>query len=84
VHERPAFLFAEDTCRCMRDIDFTDAISAKIEYLYVNLGTVSCPADTLCSSDNGEPTNLAKTIPSGSVSFTENLIRAGINYKFSW
>jgi outer membrane immunogenic protein len=63
---------------------FTDAISAKIEYLYVNLGTVSCPAGTLCSSDNGEPTNLAKTIPSGSVSFTENLIRAGINYKFSW
>jgi hypothetical protein len=50
---------------------FTDAISAKIEYLYVNLGTVSCPAGTLCSSDNGEPTNLAKTIPSGSVSFTE-------------
>ena len=31
-----------------------------------------------------EPTNITKTIPSGSVSFTENLIRAGINYKFSW
>ena len=31
-----------------------------------------------------EPQNINKTIPSGSVSFTENLIRAGVNYKFSW
>ena len=31
---------------------FNDAISAKVEYLYVNLGTVSCPAGTLCSIDN--------------------------------
>ena len=31
---------------------FNDAISAKLEYLYVNLGTVSCPAGTLCSVDN--------------------------------
>ena len=53
---------------------FTDAISAKIEYLYVNLGTIGCPAGTLCSADN----------LSGSVSFTENLVRAGVNYKFSW
>jgi outer membrane immunogenic protein len=63
---------------------FTDAISVKLEYLYVNLGTVSCPAGTFCSADNAEPQNLTKTIPSGSVSFTENLIRAGVNYKFSW
>jgi outer membrane immunogenic protein len=55
---------------------FNDAISAKIEYLFVNLGTVGCPTGTLCSADNA--TN------SGSVSFTENLIRAGVNYKFSW
>ena len=63
---------------------FTDAISAKFEYLYVNLGTVSCPTGTLCSADNQEPFNLTKTLQSGSVSFTENLIRAGVNYKFSW
>ena len=31
---------------------FTDAVSVKLEYLYVNLGTVSCPAGILCSSDN--------------------------------
>jgi outer membrane immunogenic protein len=56
---------------------FNDAISAKVEYLYVNLGRVSCPAGTLCSIDN-------IALSDGSVSFTENLIRAGINYKFSW
>jgi outer membrane immunogenic protein len=56
---------------------FTDAISAKIEYLYVDLGRISCPTGTLCGIDNA----LAQD---GSVSFTENLVRAGINYKFSW
>ena len=30
---------------------FDDAISVKLEYLYVNLGTVSCPSGTLCSAD---------------------------------
>ena len=65
---------------------FDGAISIKLEYLFVNLGTISCPAGTLCSSDQGELNlaNITRTIPSGSVSFTENLIRAGINYKFSW
>ncbi len=63
---------------------FTDAVSVKLEYLYVNLGKVSCPSGILCSADNLEPQNITKTLQSGSVSFTENLIRAGINYKFSW
>jgi outer membrane immunogenic protein len=64
---------------------FTDAISAKLEYLYVNLGNVGCPTSVnsagvfvpglgVCSDSLG----------GGSVSFTENLIRAGVNYKFSW
>jgi len=53
---------------------FNDAISAKLEYLYVDLLTVGCPSGTLCSADG---TN-------GSVSFKESLIRAGVNYKFSW
>jgi outer membrane immunogenic protein len=59
---------------------FNDAISAKLEYLYVNLSTVGCPAGTLCSSD----TPAGRNATNGSVSFTENLIRAGVNYKFSW
>jgi outer membrane immunogenic protein len=60
---------------------FNDAVSVKLEYLYVNLG---CPSGILCSADNAEPFNITRTSPSGSVSFTENLIRAGVNYKFSW
>ena len=32
---------------------FNDAISVKLEYLFVNLGTISCPSGTLCSSDQG-------------------------------
>ena len=56
---------------------FNDAISAKVEYLYVNLGWLGCPAGTLCSIDN-------PTLVDGSTSFTEHLIRAGVNYKFTW
>ncbi len=56
---------------------FTDAISAKVEYLYVNLGRIGCPAGTVCSFDN-------PNIADGSAGFKENLVRAGINYKFSW
>jgi outer membrane immunogenic protein len=56
---------------------FTDAISAKVEYLYVDAGKIGCPTGALCSADNTGASN-------GSVPFTENLIRAGVNYKFSW
>jgi outer membrane immunogenic protein len=65
---------------------FNDSVSVKLEYLFVNLLSVSCPSGTGCSSDQSELTlaNINRTIPSGSVSFTENLIRAGVNYKFSW
>jgi outer membrane immunogenic protein len=66
---------------------FNDAVSVKLEYLYVDLLSVGCPTAStfggtvtspgfLCSADNGTG--------SGSVSFTENLIRLGVNYKFSW
>ncbi len=46
--------------------------TAKVEYLYVNLGNLSCPV-TSCGS-----------VGNTSVSFNENIIRAGINYKFGW
>ncbi len=45
--------------------------SAKIEYLYVDLGSFNC--GTSCSP--GLVTN--------HVNFTENIVRAGLNYKFS-
>jgi outer membrane immunogenic protein len=45
--------------------------SAKIEYLYMNLGSGTCP------------TNCGPAVPF-SVPFTENLVRAGINYRFAF
>jgi outer membrane immunogenic protein len=56
---------------------FTDAITAKFEYLYVDLGRESCPPGVICSVDNQSNSD-------GSAGFKENLIRAGVNYKFSW
>ena len=41
--------------------------SAKLEYLYVDLGSF----------------NAAPALPVGNVSFKENIVRAGLNYKFS-
>jgi outer membrane immunogenic protein len=52
---------------------FTDAVSAKVEYLFVNLGTVACPTATGCGP-----------FASHSFTFSENLVRAGVNYRFSW
>jgi outer membrane immunogenic protein len=52
---------------------FTDSWTAKLEYLYADLGTVSCPATGSC----GPASN-------ASVTFKENIVRGGVNYKFTW
>jgi outer membrane immunogenic protein len=56
---------------------FADNWTAKVEYLFVDIGsgTVNC-ATTVCTTAYGAP------IPA-SVSLTENLIRAGVNFKFN-
>jgi len=46
---------------------FTPNWTAKVEYLYVDLGNLSCNLN--CASGT-------------SVTLTENIVRAGINYKF--
>jgi outer membrane immunogenic protein len=46
---------------------FTPNLTAKVEYLYVDLGNASCNINCATST---------------SVSFTESLVRGGINYKF--
>ena len=58
---------------------FADSWTAKVEWLYVNLGNgnVNC-INTTCTGFSGGP-----AIPV-SVGLTENLIRAGVNYKFNW
>ena len=45
--------------------------TAKVEYLYVDFAGLSCSTRTGCGAGN-------------TVTLTENLVRAGINYKFSW
>jgi outer membrane immunogenic protein len=48
--------------------------TAKVEYLYINFAGLSCSGDgvtTGCGVGN-------------TVTLTDNLVRAGINYKFSW
>ncbi len=44
--------------------------TAKLDYLYVNLGTYSCGACGVVASDR--------------VAFRANVVRAGLNYKFDW
>jgi len=46
---------------------FTPNLTGKVEYLYVDLGNFSCNVN--CAAGT-------------SVTFTENVVRAGINYKF--
>ncbi len=48
--------------------------TAKVEYLFVDLGNFSCPAVS-CGDPNGFADN---------VTLKENIVRAGINYKFGW
>jgi outer membrane immunogenic protein len=55
---------------------FTPNLTAKVEYLYVDLGTQSCGVG-YCSTAFANPAGTPTT-----VSLTENIVRAGINYKF--
>jgi len=64
---------------------FADNWTAKVEYLFVNLGngSVTCAtAACLAASTNlANPTGVPIPV---SVTLTENLIRAGVNFKFNW
>jgi outer membrane immunogenic protein len=52
---------------------FSDAWSAKAEYLFIDLGTAACTSAVNCGSAAG-----------ASATLTENLVRGGFNYRFSW
>ena len=54
---------------------FTPNLTAKIEYLYVDLGNQSCAQANCAGGTILAPLNTT-------VSLTENVVRAGINYKF--
>jgi outer membrane immunogenic protein len=52
------------------EVALTHEWFGKIEYLYVDLGSYSCGACAIAAADH--------------VSFTANIVRAGLNYKFGW
>ncbi len=54
---------------------FTPNLTGKVEYLYVDLGNQSCAQANCAGGTTAAPLNTT-------VSFTENVVRAGINYKF--
>jgi len=64
---------------------FADGWSAKIEYLYVNLGngSVNCATSACLEASENVANPTGVPIPV-SVGLTENLFRVGVNYKFSW
>ena len=57
---------------------FADNWTAKVEYLYVNIGsgTVNCSATVCLGANNGAALPISATL-------TENIVRAGINFKFN-
>ncbi len=57
--------------------------SAKVEYLYYDLGTVSYGVSPLISANNaGAPFTAA--FPRSSTRFDGHIVRAGVNYHFNW
>ncbi len=59
----------------------TQNITVKIEYLYVSLMNGTCNVAGSCGTDVVGP---PAVVANDSVKFTESLVRAGINYKFSF
>ena len=61
----------------------TEAISVKADYLLVQLGTSACPTNFGCTS-SFQVQSAGITVPHGTLSLYENLVRAGVNYRFNW
>jgi len=59
---------------------FTPNWIAKVEFLYVDLGTASCTTIVDC----GSKSSIAPAVvpPNDSVKFSEGLVRLGVNFKF--
>ena len=59
---------------------FADNWTAKVEYLYANLGNASATG-TCATAACGAPSAIPITVSTG---LTDSLVRAGINYKFNF
>ena len=55
----------------------TDNVTAKVEYLYVSLQSANCDTNSCSAGDVANP-----PVGPATVGLTENIVRAGVNYKF--
>jgi outer membrane immunogenic protein len=63
------------------EVAITENLSAKAEYLFVNLGTVPCTKQASCGIDSiGIFSGV--NVANDAVKFTANLVRFGVNYRF--
>jgi outer membrane immunogenic protein len=60
---------------------FTDNWTAKFEYLYARFQSAACNAGS-CSAGNAALAGGFPGVAPATVSFNENIVRAGVNYKF--
>jgi outer membrane immunogenic protein len=60
--------------------------SAKVEYLYYDLGCVNVPMSTLANfaAAPAVPGLFSSVLPNASTHFNGHIVRAGINYHFNW
>lgn len=59
------------------EVGLGETWTAKVEYLYVDLGTVSCNVSASCGFD------ASGALAVDRIRFTESIVRAGINLKFT-
>jgi outer membrane immunogenic protein len=57
--------------------------SAKLEYLYYDLGSVTTPGTTIVGVSGAGVTQWAYA-PTTSARFDGHVVRAGLNYHFNW
>jgi outer membrane immunogenic protein len=66
------------------EVAFYEGWSAKLEYLFVNLGSAACNSQASCGIDGFTLTG-GITPANDRVLFLDNIIRVGVNYRFgSW
>lgn len=68
------------------EVAFLENWTAKVEYLFVDLGnSAPCNVQLSCGIDGVTATGTGLTPANDTVKFTANLVRFGVNYKFgSW
>jgi outer membrane immunogenic protein len=62
---------------------FAQNWSAKLEYLYYDLGSMTTNLGILNNNPSGVPFTIFSHSPAATTSFNGNIVRAGVNYHFN-